>query len=131
VRAAIRRGVSTSRARTLALFFSCVLMSCAAPAGFIRYRTIAVGCIVLAAVGVAGFLVIYLTLVQEVEPLHVGATAGMLGGIGNLAYGLVSPYIGRLADLRETRLTFLLAGVLPWLVYLTIYQVTREKAGSS
>lgn len=48
------------------------------------------------------------------------ATAGLLGGIGNLSYGLVSPYIGRLADLGRSRSVFLLAGLLPWLAFLAI-----------
>jgi MFS transporter, ACS family, hexuronate transporter len=126
-RAATRHGVSIRRARTLSLLASCILMSCAIPVGFTHYRYLALGCIVLTAVGVAGFLVIYLTLVQEVEPLHVGAAAGMLGGLGNLFYGLISPYIGHLADLGQTRLTFLLVGMLPWLAFFTIYQAARMK----
>ena len=129
VRSAVRRGANVCRARSLTLFSSCVLMSCAAPAGLTSSRSVALCCIVLTAVGVAAFLVIYLTLVQEVEPLYIGAAAGMLGGISNLAYGLVSPLIGHLADLRETKVTLLLIGALPWLVYFTIYQVVHANAG--
>jgi ACS family hexuronate transporter-like MFS transporter len=127
VRSAIRHGVASHQARTWSLFASCLLMSCAAPVGFTQSRTIALACIILTAVGVAGFLVIYLTLVQEVEPLHVGAASGMLGGLGNLCYGLVSPYIGHLADLRETTLTFLFVGLLPWLGFLTILSVVQAR----
>ena len=58
--------------------------------------------IILTAVGVAGFLVIYLTLVQELVPEHVGLCAGLLGGLGNLAYGLVAPAIGRFSDMQQT-----------------------------
>jgi len=47
--------------------------------------------------------------------------------LGNLFYGLVSPYIGHLADLGQTRLTFLLVGMLPWLAFFTIYQAARMK----
>ncbi|HWB96736.1 MAG TPA: hypothetical protein VG672_08545, partial [Bryobacteraceae bacterium] len=86
------------------------------------------GCIILTAIGVAGFLVIYLTLVQDLDPAHVGTTAGLLGGLGNLCYGLVSPYIGRLADLHQTGLTFLLIGVLPWLAYGSIAWGTRARS---
>ena len=128
MRAAIRRGITVRKARTWSLFASCVLMSCAAPVGFTQSRPVALGCIILTGVGVAGFLVTYLTLVQEVEPLHVGAASGMLGGLGNLCYGLASPYIGHLADLRETTLTFLLVGLLPWLAFLTILSVVQAKA---
>jgi ACS family hexuronate transporter-like MFS transporter len=127
VRAAIRYGATARQARAWSLFVSCMLMSCAAPVGFTQSRIIALGCIILTAVGVAGFLVIYLTLVQEVEPLHVGAASGMLGGLGNLCYGLISPYIGHLADLRETTLTFLLVGLLPWLAFLMILSVVRAR----
>jgi hypothetical protein len=127
VRVAIRHGIAVRQARTWSLFASCMLMSCAAPVGFTQSRPVALGCIILTGAGVAGFLVIYLTLVQEVEPLHVGAAAGMLGGLGNLCYGLVSPYIGHLADLRETTLTFLLVGLLPWFAFLTILSVVQAK----
>ena len=72
------------------------------------------------------FLVVYLTLVQDLDPLHVGAAAGMLGGLGNLSYGLVSPYIGRLADSHQTGLTFTLVGTLPWLAFLAIALGTRR-----
>ena len=34
--------------------------------------------------------------------MHVGAAAGMLGGVGNMAYALLSPLIGRLADLHQS-----------------------------
>jgi ACS family hexuronate transporter-like MFS transporter len=127
VRVVIRHGVAAHQARTWSLFASCLLMSCAALVGFTESRTVALGCIILTAVGVAGFLVIYLTLVQEVDALHVGAASGMLGGLGNLCYGLVSPYIGHLADLRETALTFLFVGLLPWLGFLTILSVVRAR----
>lgn len=126
-RIAAYHGIGAGRARILSLFVSCILMTCAIPVGFADSRYVALGCIVLTAIGVAGFLVIYLTLVQEVDPLHVGAAAGMLGGLGNLVYGLISPYIGHLADLGQTKLTFLLIGVLPWLAFFTIYQAARMK----
>jgi len=66
-----------------------------------------------------------------VDPLHVGAAAGMLGGLGNLVYGMLSPSIGRLSDLHMTGLTFTLIGVLPWLAYLSISRVEREAKESS
>jgi hypothetical protein len=75
----------------------------------------------LTALGVAGFLVIYLTMVQDLEPGYVGITAGMLGGLGNLAYGGLSPYIGRLADLHQTVLIFSLIGLMPWLAFAAIF----------
>ena len=128
VRKLVARGTGVSRARKLALLISCLLMSFAAAAGLTPNRFLAVGFLMLTALGVAGFLVIYLTLVQDVEPEYVGATAGLLGGIGNLAYGSLSPYIGRLADLRETTLTFLLISLLPWLAFAAIFfAVGRER----
>ena len=130
VRGAMRRGMSSGMARSRSLLGSCVLMSCAVLAGLTQFRYVALGCIILTAVGVAGFLVIYLTLVQDVDPLHVGAAAGMLGGLGNLAYGVLSPYIGHLADLGQTSFTFLCIGILPWLAYWTIYPVAQGKAGA-
>ena len=45
--------------------------------------------------------------------MHTGAAAGMLGGMGNMAYALVSPLIGRLADVNQSGITFLLMGSLP------------------
>ncbi|HEX4810411.1 MAG TPA: MFS transporter [Bryobacteraceae bacterium] len=128
---AIRFGLSYPQARTWCLFTSCLLMSCATSVGFTQSRSIALICIILTAIGVAGFLVIYLTLVQDLEPLHVGAASGMLGGLGNLCYGFLSPYIGHLADLRKTTLTFLLVGLLPWLSFLAILSVVRAGPKSS
>jgi len=128
VRRLVAGGTSVSRARKLALLICCLLMSFAAAAGLTPSRFLAVGFLMLTALGVAGFLVIYLTLVQDVEPEYVGATAGLLGGIGNLAYGVLSPYIGRLADLQETTLTFILISVLPWLAFAAIFfTVGRER----
>ena len=74
----------------------------------------------LTGVGVAGFLVIYLTLAQDLDPAHVGVTSGLLGGLGNLVYGFLSPYIGLLADLHKNFLTLTLMGVLPWLAFFAI-----------
>jgi len=127
VRKLVAGGTTVTRARKLALLISCLLMSFAAAAGLTPNRFMAVGFLMLTALGVAGFLVIYLTLVQDVEPEYVGATAGLLGGIGNLAYGSLSPYIGRLADLQETTLTFVLVSLLPWLAFGAIFfAVGRE-----
>ncbi len=126
VRARVARGKSVGSARNQALLLSCILMSSAIAAGLVPSAYVALGFLVLTAMGVAGFLVIYLTLVQDVDPLHVGATAGMLGGIGNLAYGLVSPYIGHLADLHQSGIMFFLIGTLPWLAFVSIYPVARR-----
>lgn len=113
-------GMPLARARRTSLFLACCLMTAAAGAGYVTGGALAVALLLLTAIGVAGFLVIYLTLVQEVDPDHVGAAAGLLGGIGNLSYGLASPYIGRLADLGRSRSVFLVAGLLPWLAFLAI-----------
>jgi len=126
VRARVSKGVAIGPARNQALLLSCLLMSTAIIAGMAPSAYVALGCLVLTAAGVAGFLVIYLTLVQDVDPAHVGATAGMLGGIGNIAYGLVSPYIGHLADLNQSAIMFVLIGTLPWLAFLSIYPVARR-----
>jgi MFS-type transporter involved in bile tolerance (Atg22 family) len=122
------RGAGIGSARNVALGASCVLMSCAPIAGFTPWRFLALACIALTAVGVAGFLVIYLTTVQDVDPLHVGTTAGMLGGVGNLVYGMLAPWIGRLSDLHHTAVIFSLIGVLPWVAYLCIAPVIREQS---
>jgi len=50
----------------------------------------------------------------------VGVTSGMLGGLGNLAYGFLSPYIGLLADLHMNFLTLSLIGALPWLAFIAL-----------
>jgi len=120
VRELMARGLGAEAARSRALVASCVCMSSAALVGFIPQRALAIVLLVFTAIGVAGFLVIYLTLVQDLDPEHVGAAAGLLGGLGNLAYGAVSPYIGRLSDLHETTWTFLLVGLLPWLALSAI-----------
>jgi len=128
VRGAVARGMSVGAARNAALAASCVLMTCAIGVGMVRASFVALTLLVLTAVGVAGFLVMYLTLVQEIDPAHVGATAGMLGGAGNMAYALTSPAIGHLSDLHQSGITFLCIGSLPWLAFLTIMPVARRSS---
>ncbi|MPY88777.1 MAG: MFS transporter [Luteitalea sp.] len=121
VKKLVERGLSLAVARQWALFLSCVCMSFVALAGVVSSSYVAVVCLMLTALGVAGFLVIYLTLVQDLDTAHVGASAGLLGGMGNLAYGFLSPHIGRLSDLHHTSITFGVAGVLPWLAFLVLF----------
>lgn len=128
VRRAVKGGLSVAVARNRALVCACVLMSTAVLAGWTNVNALALCCLVLTAIGVAMFLVIYLTLVQDLDPRHIGTAAGMLGGLGNLAYGVVSPYIGRLADSNQSSFTFGMIAVLPWLAYLTIAGVVRRPA---
>jgi ACS family hexuronate transporter-like MFS transporter len=127
VRKLVARGLAVSVAKKWSLFGSCVLMGSAVAAGSASNRYAAVGCLALTAVGVAGFLVIYLTLVQDLDPAYVGISSGLLGGFGNLAYGYFSPYIGRLADLQRTSLTLTLIGFLPWLAFLAIFPAIKEQ----
>lgn len=122
-----RAGIPVPVARRRAVLLSCVLMTAAAGAGYVASGALAVALLAMTAVGVAGFLVIYLTLVQDVDPENTGAVAGLLGGIGNLSYGLASPYIGRLADLGRSRSVFVLAGLLPWLAYVALRRVLRAR----
>lgn len=121
VRRLVASGMDVVKAKKWTLFLSCLFMLSAVAAGLIPSRSLAVGFLALTGVGVAGFLVIYLTLVQDLDPAHVGVAAGLLGGLGNLAYGFLSPYIGLLADLHETYLTLTLIGVLPWLAFWAIF----------
>ena len=65
---------------------------------------------------------IYLTLAQDLTPRHVGITSGLLGGLSNLAYGFLSPYVGRLADLHLNSLTLMLMGTLPWVACFALYR---------
>lgn len=117
----VAHGMSTMSAKRWALFASCVLMLSAIPAGLTSHRYLAVICLALTGMGVAGFLVIYLTLVQDLEPAYVGVSSGLLGGLGNFAYGYVSPYIGLLADRHKSFLILILAGLLPWLAFAAIF----------
>ena len=126
VRAVAAQGTSVGTARNIALFVSCVLMTSAIGVGFVKSAYVALALLVLTAIGVAGFLVIYLTLVQELSPLHTGAAAGILGGMGNVAHALISPVIGRLADVNRCSITFVLIGVLPWVALISILPVARR-----
>ncbi len=127
VRRLVAQGLSAPAAKRWALVASCVLMLSAIFAGLTPYRYLAVIFLALTGVGVAGFLVIYLTLVQDLEPAYVGVSSGLLGGLGNLAYGYLSPYIGLLADLHESFITLILIGVLPWLAFLAIFWGIRQE----
>jgi len=127
IRKLVMLGHTVGAARRRVLLLTGVLMSSAPGAGLVQNRYLSVACLILTALGVAGFLVIYLTLVQDLDPAHIGVSAGLLGGLGNLAYGLLSPLIGRLSDVRETELIFLLVGLLPWLSFAAILPVTRAE----
>jgi ACS family hexuronate transporter-like MFS transporter len=126
VRKLVGKGLPVTLAKRRALLVSCVLMSMAVLAGFTSYRYVALICLVLTGAGVGGFLVIYLTFVQDLDLAHVGVTSGLLGGLGNLAYGLCSPYIGRLSDTHETFLIFMFIGLLPWLAFFAILWGIKE-----
>jgi MFS transporter, ACS family, hexuronate transporter len=130
VRRAVRRGATVAGARNRALLAACGLMSTSALTGWTEVNAVALVCLVLTAIGVAAFLVIYLTLVQDLDPMHVGTAAGMLGGLGNLAYGLVSPYIGRMADANQSAVTFGVIAVLPWFAYFTISSAMRRRSNA-
>jgi ACS family hexuronate transporter-like MFS transporter len=127
VRRLVEWGVAISAAKKWALGVSCVFLGSAIAAGLTPYRYVAVGCLALTGLGMAGFMLIYLTLAQDIIPAHVGVTAGLLGGLGNLVYGFLSPYIGRLADLHRSFLTLSLIGLLPWVAFLVIFWGIREK----
>lgn len=117
VRMLVARGSSTPAAKRSALLVACVLMLAAIPAGLSANAYAAVGCLALTGMGVGAFLVIYLTLVQDLDPAYVGISAGLLGGLSNLAYGAVGRYIGLLADRHDTYVVLMLMGVLPWLAF--------------
>lgn len=121
VRRFVAGGMSVGNAKKWTLFLSCLFMLSAVAAGVTASRALAVVFLALTGVGVAGFLVIYLTLVQDLDPAHVGVTSGLLGGLGNLVYGMLSPYIGLLADRHKNLFTFTLIGVLPWVAFLAIF----------
>lgn len=120
VRMLVTRGSSTVAAKRWALFAACLLMLSAIPAGLTSYRYAAVLFLALTGIGVGAFLVIYLTLVQDLEPAYVGVTSGLLGGLSNIVYGAMSRYIGLLADHHDTHLILLLIGILPWLAFAAI-----------
>lgn len=120
IRALVSRGVGIRRAKQLALIVSSCLMLCSVVAGISSYRYVAVVLLAISSLGVAGFLVIYQTLIQDIDRNYVGISAGLLGGIANLAYGAASPYIGRLADLHENVITLSLVGVLPWIACASV-----------
>lgn len=120
VRMLVAHGNSTVTAKRWALFAACLLMLSAIPAGLTSYRYAAVLLLALTGIGVGSFLVIYLTLVQDLEPAYVGLTSGLLGGLSNVAYGGVSRYIGLLADRHHPSLILLLIGILPWFAFAAI-----------
>jgi len=127
VRALVAHGSSTTSAKRTALFTACLFMLLAAPAGFTSNRYAAVLCLSLTGVGVGAFLVIYLTLVQDLDPAYVGVSSGLLGGMSNIAYGAVSRSIGALADHHHENLIFFLIAVLPWFAFAAIFFGPRAR----
>jgi ACS family hexuronate transporter-like MFS transporter len=128
VRSAVAKGLSVSAAKRWALVINCVLMGSAAGAGLTPSRYLAVILLALTGMGTGGFLVIYLTLAQDLAPRHVGISTGLLGGLGNLVYGLLSPYVGLLADLHRSSLTLTLIGTLPWLALVALFWAIPREA---
>jgi len=129
VRSVVAKGLSVSAAKRWAMVISCVLMGSAAAAGLTPSRYLAVALLALTGMGTGGLLVIYITLAQDLTPLHVGITSGLLGGLSNLAYGFLSPYVGMLADLHENSLTLVLIGTLPWVAFFALFwAVPRESS---
>lgn len=127
VRWLVSCGITVMAAKRWALFASCVFMLASVPAGLTASRYVAVGCLALTGMGVAGFLVNYLTLVQDLEPTYVGVSSGMLGGLSNIVYGYVSPYVGMLADQHRSSFVLILAGVLPWFAFGTAVAAVGAK----
>src|ERR1700744_5997461 len=125
VRLLVRFGTNARDAKQWALLAACLLIGLAALAGVTSHRYLAVLCLSLTGAGVGAFLVIYLTLVQDLEPGYVGISSGLLGGMSNIAYGFVSPRIGALADHHHDNLIFLLIAVLPWFAFGAIFFRTR------
>jgi len=121
VRMLVKFGSSAGDAKQWALLTACLLICLAAPAGLTSHRYLAVLCLSLTGVGVGAFLVIYLTLVQDLEPEYVGISSGLLGGMSNVAYGFISPQIGALADRHHDTLIFLLIALLPWFAFGAIF----------
>lgn len=120
IKTLVRYGWNLRSARNLALLIACLLMFCATLAGITQHRYIAVAYLALTGLGVGAFLVIYLTLVQELNPKFVGISSGLLGGFSNIAYGALNGYIGRLADRHSTGNVLLAIGLLPWLAFTAI-----------
>jgi ACS family hexuronate transporter-like MFS transporter len=128
VRSIVAKGLSVSAAKRGAMLISCMLMSAAAMAGFTPSRYLAVTLLALTGMGTGGLLVIYITLAQDLNPGYIGITTGLLGGLSNLAYGFLSPYVGRLADLHMNSLTLALMGALPWVAFIALFRSIRRES---
>lgn len=128
IRNAIAKGVTVFAAKRWTLLLSCMLMASAAAAGFTSFRYLAAALLALTGVGTGGFLVIYLTMTQDLAPRYVGITSGFLGGLANLAYGFLSPYVGLLADRHMNSLTLFLIGTLPWVGFFALFWAIPKEA---
>ncbi len=126
VRRLVSSGYDLAHAQRLTLRICCITMSSLVLTGLVDNNYIAIVFLVITATGVTGFMVIYLTLVQDVDLAYVGVVAGLLGGLGNLVYGFISPFLGLLADLKYTQLTFAVLAGLPWLAYLALSQLLQR-----
>jgi MFS transporter, ACS family, hexuronate transporter len=127
VRYRIGRGDSIDQARRWMLIVSCILLSSAVSVGIVDHRGVALGALVLTGLGLGSFLVIYLSFCQELNPANVGAVTGVIGGLGNLVYGFLSPAIGAMADQGNSAITFIFMGTVPWLALMAM--LWRPKSG--
>jgi ACS family hexuronate transporter-like MFS transporter len=132
IRFLIGRGLDIDAARRRGLLVSCILLSSAVMVGIVESRFVALAALALTGFGLGSFLVIYLSRCQELNPAHLGAVTGVLGGLGNLVYGFLSPYIGALADSGNSAVTFTFMGTLPWLAFAAMsWRPKQERASSS
>jgi hypothetical protein len=127
IRYRIGRGDGIASARQPALFGSCVLLSSAVIVGIVDNRFVALAALVITGFGLGAFLVIYLSRCQELNPAHLGAVTGVLGGLGNLVYGFLSPSIGALADRGNSAVTFMVMGLLPWFAFAAMSWRPRSR----
>ena len=90
---------------------------------------------ILPLVAVANFAIgiwiaMYLTLAQEVNPVHVSATAGLLGGSGSLAGALAMWAVGRITRLTGSfAIPFVAVTVAAALAALAGWHASRRTPG--
>jgi ACS family hexuronate transporter-like MFS transporter len=110
-----KRGLAPSSARFRVMAVCSLLISSGTMVGRVRDDRLALGLLMVMALGTAAFMANYFAFCQEVSTRHTGFVVGILGGLGNLVVASFLPFAGYVKDSTGSfDAVFVLAGCLPF-----------------
>jgi len=125
-----RRGLSLRAARRAVFLAATLLLGASAMVPWQRELGRVMPLVVVANFAIGIWIAMYLTLAQEVNPEHVSATAGLLGGSGSLAGALAMWAVGRITRQTDSfAIPFLAVTVAAVLAAVAGWQASRGTPG--